>query len=425
MKNKQIEFSKLGLFLIIPFFLSAGAPAMAQNSWEEDEQLVRKVADFILQEAELAFEGVDDNKVYASTAEIPADVEVRFKSKYGEWHYTNGVVNMAMMNLADFLGEDKYFDFAASHVAFGFDNYKFFQQRFKHDRPHHHYPFGQLWTMKELDDSGAMGASIIEVYERVKREDYKEYINNTARHITERQERLPDQTLVRTFPHEMTLWADDLYMSVPFLARMGALSGESKYFDDAVRQVLNFDQYLWHEDKGLYYHCYYSDKERNGVAHWGRSNGWIVLAQLHLLDYLPEDHPQRPDIISNLEKQLIGLSRYQNGKGLWHQLLDKPDSYAETSCSAMFVQGFAKAVNEGWLDERYATVALQGWEGLKQEMITDDGQVKDICIGTGIRDDLVFYYTRPARPNEKHGVGSVIDAGIEIVKLKKMLAAQD
>ncbi len=59
---------------------------------------------------------------------------------------------------------------------------------------------------------------------------------------------------------------------------------------------------------------------------------------------------------------------------------------------------------------------------MKKHFITSDGQVNDICVGTGIRDDLQFYYTRPARPNEKHGVGSVIDAGIEIIKLKQKLA---
>ncbi|MFT2007516.1 glycoside hydrolase family 88/105 protein [Pontibacter sp. 13R65] len=394
----------------------------AQNSTAEDEKVIRKVADYILSEASFQFVGEKDNKVYATTAAIPKDVEVKFSSKYGEWHYTNGVINMAMMNMTDFTGDKKYADFAAKHVAFGFDNYKFFQKRFKNDRRHYQYPFGQLWTMEELDDCGAMGASIIEVYGNVKRKEYKEYIDNTARHITERQERLADKTLVRKFPQQMTLWADDLYMSVPFLARMGNLTGDRKYFDDAVHQILSFDKYLWLEEKGLYYHCYYSDSKKNGVAHWGRSNGWLVLAQVHLLEYLPKDHPKRQEVINNLEKQLIGLSRYQDQNGLWHQLLDKHDSYAETSASAMFVQGVAAAINNGWLDKRFATIAITGWEGLKKEMIEEDGQVKDICVGTGIRNDLVFYYTRPARPNEKHGVGSVIDAGIEVIKLKKMLA---
>lgn len=78
-------------------------------------------------------------------------------------------------------------------------------------------------------------------------------------------------------------------------------------------------------------------------------------------------------------------------------------------------------VNQGWVDKRYASIALRGWDGLKTQKITSDGQIWDISVRTGIENDLVFYYHRPARLNEKHGLGSVIDAGIEIIKLKKLL----
>lgn len=407
-------FQKTGIFMGL---LLGGYGAFAQ---EDDVKVVRRVADYIISSAEFAF--VDEQgKVYVKAGDIPEGVEANFKTPYGEWHYTNGVVNMAMLNLADFTGDQRYAQYAKDHVAFGFANYAEFQRRFKGDRPHHRFPFGQLWTMQELDDFGAMSASILEVYKSVPDEAYKEYVTRGAKRLSEGQVRLADRTLVRTFPVDKTLWADDLYMSVPFLARMAVFTGADRYFDDAINQVLNFDKYLWNPHNNLYYHCYYDSYKRNGVAHWGRSNGWIVLAQLHLLDRLPKDHPHRPDIIHNLRKQLVGLARYQDKDGLWHQLLDKPDSYAEASATAMFVQGFAKAVNEGWLERNYATVALVGWAGMKDHFIKPDGQVSDICVGTGIRDDLQFYYTRPARLNEKHGVGSVIDAGIEILKLKQLL----
>jgi unsaturated rhamnogalacturonyl hydrolase len=389
----------------------------AQKS-DSDEAVIRKVADYVIEHTEFAFEGEKDKKTYKTTDEIPDDVEVKFKSSFGEWHYTMGVLNMAMVNLSKFLNEDKYFDFAAEHIAFGFDNYKFFQKRFKRDRQHYRYPFGQLWTMKELDDFGAMGASIIDIYEKIKRPDYKEYIENGAKRITQGQERLEDSTLVRTFPHEMTLWADDLYMSVPFLVRLGRFTGDNKYYDDAIHQVLKFSDYLWDDARELYWHCYYSDLKRNGVAHWGRCNGWVLMAQVHLLNILPADYPKRDLIIKNLERQILGIAKYQGPDGLWHQILDRTDSYTESSCSAMFVYGIARAVNEGWIDKRYSSIAVRGWNGLINEKILPDGQVKDICVGTGIEDDMVFYYHRPARTNEKHGLGAVIDAGIEIIRLK-------
>ncbi len=386
---------------------------------DTDEIIVRSIADYILDHTTFEYVSRSTGQTYKTTNEIPENVEVRFNDQFTEWGYTMGVLDMAMINLGAYLNEEKYTNYPVRHVANGMDNYKYFQKRFKNDRPHYRWPYGQLWTMKELDDCGAMGASVIEVYNLVRREDYREYIDNTARHIIEIQDRLPDGTLVRKFPHEMTLWADDLYMSVPFLARMGDLTGESKYFDDAVKQVFNFTKYLWNPGKELYYHCYYSDLGRNGVAHWGRCNGWVMMAKVHLMNFLPEDHPQREDIRKNLEQQILGIAKYQNEDGLWHQVLDKTDSYLESSCSAMFIYSIARAVNQGWIDKRYASIALRGWEGLKEHKITHDGQLKDICVGTGIEDNLVFYYTRPARTNETHGLGAVIDAGIEILKLKK------
>jgi unsaturated rhamnogalacturonyl hydrolase len=403
---------------VLIFFLTV--ITFAQSN-DVDELVVRRVADYILEHGELSFKDVNNGKIYKSTKDIPEGAKVTFSSPFGEWHYTDGVLNMALIDLSNFLGDNKYTDYAAAHIAFGMDNYKYFEKRYDRgkDGPHYLYPFGQLWTMDELDDFGAMGASMIDVYQTVKREDYKEYIEKAAKHITEERERLEDGTLVRKFPHEMTIWADDLYMSVPFLARVGKFSGDKKYWDDAILQVKNFTKYLWDENKELYWHCYYTDLKRNGVAHWGRCNGWVMMAKVHLLNYLPEDYPGREDIIKDLEKQILGIAKYQSASGLWHQILDKSDSYLESSCSAMFTYCIARAVNQKWIDERYGSIAIRGWEGLKENKIRLDGQVKDICVGTGIEDNLVFYYERPARLNEKHGLGAVIDAGIEVIKLKK------
>lgn len=388
---------------------------------ETDETIIRKIAGYILENTESGFVNAKNGDMYKSTPEIPPDAEVTLLNTLSEWQYANGVLNIAMVDLADFLGEEKYFDYAARQIAFGMDNYRFFQERLKSDQPGSTYPFWQLWTMSELDDCGAMGAGMIEICRKIRRDDYLGYINKTAKHITAGQERLDDGTLVRVRPHEMTLWADDLYMSVPFLARMGQLSGNRSYFDDAVLQVKNFTKYLWDPLKMLYYHCYYTDLGRNGVAHWGRCNGWMMMAKTQLLNLLPGDHPGREEVRLDLERQILGIAKYQSGDGLWHQLLDKNDSYTETSCTAMFVYAVARAVNQKWIDKRYATIALRGWEGLVAQKITAEGQVRDVCVGTGIQENLAFYYQRPTTLQNKHGLGPVLEAGMEVIRLKKML----
>lgn len=407
---------KLYFFLFI--FIALHVCAQSPNS---TEVIIRKVADHVLRDAVFAFEGTDDHVTYTSAKDIPENVAVKYKNKWVGWHYTHGVLNMAMINLGNYLNDERYNNFARQHVAFGMDNYKIFEQWFKHDVPHFNYPYGELFTMNELDDFGAMGASVMDVYNTVKRPDYKAYVEKAAKHLEEERLRMADGTLIRSFPEKNTIWGDDLYMSVPFLVRMYKLSGNSLYLNDAIKQVINFNKYLWDDRRQLYYHCYYTDSKQNGVAHWGRCNGWIALAQVHLLNFLPANHPMRKQLIELLQRQIIGLSRYQHIDGSWHQLLDKDDSYSESSCSAMFVYAIARAVNEGWIDKRYASIALTGWEGLVKNKITEDGQLKDICVGTDIRNDLQYYYQRPTGLNEKHGLGALLDAGVEVMKLQKAL----
>jgi unsaturated rhamnogalacturonyl hydrolase len=411
-------------------------PGIAQQAPDSirDEEVIRRVADKIISESFWEFQGVYNNQIYKSSKDIPDTVQVRLRSGYAGWGYPNGVLNMALLNLSDFLNEAKYADHTKNQIAYAFDNYKVFEQRYNKvqaanasvavtPQVRRGFPYSALFVMRELDDCGAMGASVLDVYKTVKRDDYLEYIKKAANHITTIQDRFPDGTLSRKNPYPLTLWADDLYMSVPFLARMGKLTGERKYFDDAVKQVLNFTKYLWDENKQLYYHCYFNDVKRNGVAYWGRCNGWIMIAQIHLLNLLPRDHPQHKDIIANLERQILGVAKYQAPDGLWHQLLDKPDSYLESSCTAMFTYAIARAVNQGWIDKRYGSIALRGWNALKTSEITPEGYMKDVCVGTGISSDIVFYYTRPARTNDTHGLGALLDAGIEVMKLKKAATA--
>ena len=198
---------------------------------------------------------------------------------------------------------------------------------------------------------------------------------------------------------------------------MGNLTGKTKYFDDAVKQVQQFHQYLWDQDKQIYYHCYYTDTRHNGIAYWGRCNGWMMMAQADLLSDLPKDYPKRPLLIKMFQQEAVGIARYQSQSGLWHQLLDKTDSYEETSCSAMFTFSIARGVNRGWLEPDFAQVAYFGWKGILTK-ITDNGDVTAICPGTGIAPSLSVYYSRPPQKNIPMGEGPVLRAGAEILQLK-------
>jgi rhamnogalacturonyl hydrolase YesR len=353
---------------------------------------------------------------FKSASEAPRDAQLRLVSPYADWRYWNGVLNIALMRLGELLHETSYSDFPGKNIAFSFDNFRHFEERYKGEGKWN-YPFGQRFIMEELDDCGAMGASVIEVFIRDRQNRYRSYIDQTAAHILTKQARLDDGTLARSFPHKWTLWSDDLFMSISFLSRMGELTGDGKYFDDAAMQVINFQKYVFDTSAGLMHHCWYSDVQRPGVAFWGRANGWALLAQVDLLDRLPKNHLKRAQLLDILRRHILGVARYQGAEGLWHQLLDKTDSYLETSCSAMFTYAIARSVNRGYIERRYATIARRGWEGVMSR-IRPDGQVEGICAGTSVSDDLVSYYKRPTPLNDIHGIGAVLLAGTEALKLK-------
>jgi unsaturated rhamnogalacturonyl hydrolase len=402
----------LTLFCLSPY----PARVVSQDTTDTRKKL-HAVADAVLKNATFQFVDQKNGDLFESPDEAPPDAQLRPESPYTDWRYWNGVLNIAMLRAADVFHDSAYAAFSKRNIAFCFDNYKYFEERYK-SQGKWNYPFGQMFIMEELDDCGAMSASVIEVQRRDPQDRYLKYIDQAAEHILTKQARLGDGTLVRSFPHKWTLWADDLYMSVSFLSRMGELSGDRRYFDDAAMQVINFHKRLFDEEKGVMHHCWYSDANRPGVAYWGRANGWAMLAQVDLLDRLPKDHPKRDTLLALLQRHVLGIAQYQSADGLWHQLLDKVDSYLETSCSAMFTYSIARAVNKGYIEPRYSSIAKRGWEGLMSRIRTD-GQIEGVCTGTGVSDDLVFYYHRPTPLNDVHGTGAVLLAGTEVLRLPK------
>jgi len=387
------------------------------QSSNDPEELVRRVADHVLQTTTFRFVNKSGQK-FESTQGIAPSADVKAESKFTKWQYVNGVLTVGMIQAAAVLKDAKYSDYSRRNFDFIFSNLDYFRKLYEGGAQQVEYR--PVFHIGSLDDCGSMAAGLLEVYGFDKKQGYMDYLQRVGDYILNKQVRFPDGTLARNNPRKMTIWADDLYMSVPFLARMGKETGDHKYFDFAIQQVESFNRYLYDSTAGLYYHCYYNDENINGVAHWGRCNGWLALAQTELLNDLPADHPKRPELLKLLLRQIVGFSRYQDTSGMWHQVLDKPDSYLESSATAMFVYTVAHAVNKGWINRSYITIAQNGWEGLGRK-VTADGQLQDICIGTNIAEDIRFYYTRPRETNDTHGLGAFLLAGTEMVLAKDKL----
>ena len=136
-----------------------------------------------------------------------------------------------------------------------------------------------------------------------------------------------------------------------------------------------------------------------------------------LLDFLPENHPKRAEILDIYRKHAAGLAELQGIDGFWHQLLDRPETYNETSATAIFAYALAHGINEGWLDATtYGPVAQLAWEAVSSK-INAKGEVEDVCVGTGMGFEPAYYAYRPVSVKAAHGYGPAIWAGAEMIKL--------
>ncbi len=270
-----------------------------------------------------------------------------------------------------------------------------------------------------LDFAGALCAAFIKAKQDGLKANVDPLINNYIDYISNKQFRLKDGTLARNRPQENTLWLDDMFMSVPALAQMGKYTGDIKYYDDAVKQVNQFSQRMFNREKGIYMHGWVESMSVHPQFHWARANGWAVMAMVELLEELPKNHPGYAGVLAQLQAHINGLVKYQDGTGFWHQLIDRNDTYLETSATAIYTYAIARAINRGYIDKMtYAPAVLLGWNAVATK-VNKKGQVEGTCVGTGMGFDPAFYYYRPVNVFAAHGYGPVLLAGSEVLLMLK------
>ncbi|MET0394096.1 MAG: glycoside hydrolase family 88 protein [Chitinophagaceae bacterium] len=353
------------------------------------------------------------NGALADTNTIVEKKDFRITSY--EW----GVVYSGMLRAAETTGDNRFADYARKRFEFIATWVPVIKEKFSPDQIRRKDLLAQPVNPRALDDAGAICAAMIKVERSAALPGLRPLIDHYIDYISNKEYRLADGTLGRNRPQKNTLWLDDLYMAVPALAQMGKLTGDKKYFDDAVKQVRHFAGRMFNERMGLYMHGWVESMAVHPEFRWARANGWALMAKTELLDVLPADHPGYGFVLEQFRKHVAGLSAYQSGSGFWHQLLDRTDSYLETSATAIYAYCIAHACNKGWIDPvAYAPVAMLAWNAVTTK-ITDRGQVEGTCVGTGMAFDPAFYYYRPVNVYAAHGYGPVLLAGAELYEMMK------
>jgi rhamnogalacturonyl hydrolase YesR len=354
----------------------------------------------------------DLSKIDANTILARGD----FRIVSYEW----GVTYAGMLSAAEATGDARFRDYVEKRLTFiGDSAHKFKETSNKYSDWEARMPLRNLIAPRNLDDVGAMCAAMIKAKRAGSKSDLQPLIDTAIDHILNKQYRLKDGTLARNRPQPDTLWLDDLFMSIPALAQMGKLTGEKRFFDEAARQVLLFEKKMFNPEKNIFMHGWVESMTEHPQFHWARANGWAFMTEVELLEVLPENHELRPQILDLLRRHAKGLASYQSGTGFWHQLLDRANSYLETSATAIYTYAFARAINRGWLGAKeYAPMTMLAWNAVTTK-VNEKGQVEGTCVGTGMAFDPAFYYYRPTSAFAAHGYGPVLLAGAEILNLLK------
>ncbi|MDX5435551.1 MAG: glycoside hydrolase family 88 protein [Pontibacter sp.] len=347
---------------------------------------------------------------------------IDFKDK-PKWDYTQGLFASAIERVWEKTGDKKYLAYIQA----------FADTMISED--------GTIMTYKKADyniDRVNPGKFLMELYKETGDNKYKLAI-----------EELRDQmrTHPRTseggfwhkkiYPHQM--WLDGLYMASPFLAQYAVEFNEPALFDEVAKQIVLVDKYTWNPEKGLWHHGWdesreqkWADPETGKSPHvWGRAMGWYAMALVDVLDFMPKDHPRRPEVLQITQKMANALAQYQDkDTGLWWQVVDmggKDGNYREGSASSMFTYFLVKAVKDGHIDQKYMQTAKKGYDGIISNLIqeNEDGTISitHVCAvaglgGTPYRDGTYAYYiNEERRNNDPKAVAPFIMASLEFEEL--------
>jgi len=237
----------------------------------------------------------------------------------------------------------------------------------------------------------------------------------------------------KIYPNQM--WLDGLYMAEPFYAEYSKVFNQPTGFNDVAKQFALIEKNLVDPKTGLLYHGYDESREQKWANKqtgqspnfWDRGMGWYAMALVDVLDYFPQNHPERPNLIKYAQRLAPVLAKYQDVKtGTWSLVVDqgsRQGNYAEASGSSMFVYFLQKGVRMGYLDKKYGQVARKGYDGLLKSFVTEENGALALngtvsvggLGGNPYRDGSFEYYlSEPLRKNDLKGVGPFILASVEM-----------
>jgi len=369
--------------------------------------------------------GVKPYSVWMADSEIkryPESWMVDFSWR-PKWDYCNGFELQAIYQVWKLTGNQKYYDYVKSYA----DTIIHLDGNITGYKP-------EDYNLDKLNS----GKFLFDLYSKTHILKYKLAIE-LLRNQIKNQPRTSDGGFwhKKVYPNQM--WLDGLYMASPFLAQYASRFNEKGLYDEVAHQILTVAKHTYDQKTGLYYHGWDESRTQKwsnpqtGTSpnFWSRSMGWYMMAIVDVLDYLPANHPQRPEIKNILLKLSQSLDKYRDPKtGMWYQVTDKPGeagNYVESSGSAMFLYSWVKGAQKGYLPKSFGEKGAKGYDQFVKQFIKEnpDGTISltDACSVAGLggspryRDGSYQYYiSEPKRDNDAKAVSPFIMLSVLLKK---------
>ncbi len=353
---------------------------------------------------------------YKWSVRMTESVIHKFPELRDRWAYDYGVLCRGIERAFETTKDDKYFKYIK-------DNMDYFVNEAGEIK---YYDFN-----KHNIDYINNGKTLLYLYRMTKENKYK-LASDTLRKQLDEQPRTSEGGFWHKdiYPHQM--WLDGLYMGAPFYAEYTKIFGNVNDFDDVAKQLILMNKHAKDPKSGLLYHGYdeskeqlWANKETGCSPHfWGRAMGWYAMALVDVLDYLPENHKNRAEIVEIARSMYASVALVQGKEtGVWSQVLDqeyREGNYIESSCTCMFTYAIAKAIRKGYISHIYKPVVEKAIHGIIKNFVREDeeGYLDLIdtvyCSGLGgapYRDGTYKYYISERKvTNNLLGIGAFIQA---------------
>lgn len=336
-----------------------------------------------------------------------------------KWDYVHGLVLKSFEVLYNKTGDSKYYDYIKGYAdALINDDGSISSYKLE----------------KYNIDMVTAGRILFSLYDKTKDEKYMEAMKLLRKQLQE-QPRTASGGFwhKKIYPNQM--WLDGLYMGEPFYTQYTVRYENGASLDDIAKQFELIEQHATDKNTGLLYHGWDESKQMpwadkvTGCSpnFWSRSIGWYMMALVDVLDYFPEKHPKRKELIRYLNNISESLLKFQDETGLWYQVTDKggrEGNYLEASGSSMFAYAMAKGANKGYLPKKFKAIANKAFDGLTELLIDKaaDGEIiiTQACAVAGLggkpyRDGSYEYYINERKKdNDPKATGPFILAALEL-----------